>query len=223
MGELQSQHTHSYRLYEVMSAGSIPAIIGSASVDGLPFAEVLPWDRVAVLQRDATEEGLLHLVRRLRELTSEERATMAAAGACMYQRHLATLEAHVDTLGILLEQRATLRAEAEAAGAAAPAPAGAASEEVAVEHDASIDLFTTPLAQCAQDDAQCLRRVTVEWLRKRGPRSVAERKELYKQAQLVSTTPPASQLFPLLTPTTGPTTPFAGTVKAGLGGNGRVV
>lgn len=87
--------THSYRLLESLQAGAIPVIIGFSAT---PFPDLLRWDRIGVVQRDASQVGLLELMERLRTMPLRFRDALRDAGQAAYMRYLSSLARHVDGL-----------------------------------------------------------------------------------------------------------------------------
>ena len=103
----------SYRLTEVMAAGSIPVTLGTGL--RLPFEEVLDWDAMSVHKHGWKDVGKLPGL--LAQLAADGRTMASMQAACVqaYQAHLASMEAIADTLLLVLDRRRE-QAGATAAG-----------------------------------------------------------------------------------------------------------
>jgi hypothetical protein len=82
----------SFRLIEVLAAGSIPVVLNDHYV--LPFDDLVPWLEVAIV---VPEEHLLRLPLLLAQVTEPERAAMQRKGRFVYETILASLSTHVDS------------------------------------------------------------------------------------------------------------------------------
>jgi len=87
--------THSYRLLEVLQAGAIPVVIGASAT---PFADLIRWDRIGVVQRDSTHSALLELMERLRTMPLRFRDALRDAGQAAYSRYMSSAAKHIDGL-----------------------------------------------------------------------------------------------------------------------------
>ena len=99
---MPGEGTHSYRLLEAMSAGSIPVLLGESAA---PFRDVIDWDAVAVVQRDVSVAGIEALPERLRRISMSERWKMQQRCLEAFHTYLASMEAHLDTLMTVFRRR----------------------------------------------------------------------------------------------------------------------
>ncbi|KAJ3369435.1 hypothetical protein GGF31_005345 [Allomyces arbusculus] len=82
---------HVRRLLEVLDAGAIPVYYGDHAV--LPFADVLPWDQMAVV----VPEGQVDVTRTiLYGISAEERARMHRVGTAVFERVFAGPKGHME-------------------------------------------------------------------------------------------------------------------------------
>lgn len=113
---IPGEGTHSYRLLEVIQAGSIPVFIGDSPP---PFMDLLPWATMAVFQRDTDEESLQQLPFRLRSIPLVQRTAMQLEGQRMWVEHLRDFPAHIHAVLETVRRRFARVARGEAA---APPP-----------------------------------------------------------------------------------------------------
>jgi hypothetical protein len=114
--------SHSYRLYEALGAGAIPVMIGESA---LPLSEIIAWEDIAIIQRDASPAALEDLVQRLRTIPASRLNEMQRLGRLVLQNNFAELSLQLhSTMAALTERyRLMVKEQRSQKAAAAMAPA----------------------------------------------------------------------------------------------------